>query len=103
MELETFGTKHQSYLITKHNLARCYQKTGEYETAIQLYKEVEEVRLETLGAKHDSYLTTKENMAFCYQEMYDYANITEVDIMNGEVSDSTESEWCEISMDMLET
>ena len=73
----------------------------EYETAIKLYKEVEEVQFKTLGPTHQNYLTTKRNLATCYLEMYEYENITESDVEFEGVS-SEEDEWCEIAFDMLE-
>ena len=40
---------HPSYLITKHNIAQCYRKMNNLEKALQLYQEVEELKLKTLG------------------------------------------------------
>ena len=43
VEKKTLGPNYENYLTMKHNLASCYQKANDLETAIQLFKDVEEV------------------------------------------------------------
>ena len=59
-------------MTIKGNLVMCYQNTMEHETAIQLYKEVEEEQLKTLGPTHTIYLTIKRNLVRCYQNTMEY-------------------------------
>ena len=99
--IETLGETHESYLTTKHNIACCYQNQGEYETAIQLFKEVERVRIQTLGETHKDYSKIDICLVKCYEEMFDCIIINASDIEDDEVSCFSQSEWYEITMDMV--
>ena len=45
---------------------------NDYDCALAVFKEVEEIQKETIGERHDSYLTTKHNIGHCLTKMNDY-------------------------------
>ena len=63
---------HELCKDTLQNIAQCFINKNEHITAIELLKEVEEVRFKTLGATHERYLDTKHQIAFCYSQTNDY-------------------------------
>ncbi len=66
-----FGGRGAKTATAYNNLALVYEKTGDYKSAMDMYKEDLSICLETLGAEHPDTATTYNNMAILYVDMGD--------------------------------
>ena len=61
IELTTLGTEHPDVAASYGNMGNSWSSKGEYEKALELYKQCLAIRLKTLGAEHPDVIAVAKN------------------------------------------
>jgi tetratricopeptide (TPR) repeat protein len=71
MVKDKYGEEHHDTLAIKNNIALTYKRQGDFETALQLEKQVYDIRIRTLGNEHNDTLASLNSIAETLWELGD--------------------------------